>query len=100
MIHHLIVTNPGPRKGLEYSERVVAEAKSVFLRTQENFQNAAGLGAVHGAHTVREWVFFADETVDVDRVFHQQVERGLETSATRADDRDFIDDDASGVDLG
>jgi len=55
--------------------------------------------AFEGAGAFGEGELVCDEGVGLDGAAAQQFERGLEASAARADDADFIDDDGRAVQL-
>src|SRR5258705_12454040 len=69
------------------------------LGSQKNFQYPLAGRAFHRVDTFGERIFFADQAVNVDRAFLQEIERRLESAAARTQYRDLINDEPRLVDF-
>ena len=79
--------------------RLLLPAAPVCYGLEKHLQHAFFPSAFHSVDSVGERIFFADQAVDVDRAFLQEIERRLESAAARTQYRDLINDEPRLVDL-
>src|ERR1041385_1179516 len=68
IFHHLLQNRDAQGKGQSIAKGL-AGSKKLRLRAQKHLENAARGGATHRVNAVRERIFFADEAIDIDRLF-------------------------------
>src|SRR6185295_20408365 len=74
-------------------------ACACFLGSQEYLQHTFFSSAFHSMYSFGERIFFADQAVNVDCAFLQEIERRLKSAAARTQYRDLINDEPRLVDL-
>src|SRR2546421_8312379 len=70
-----------------------------FSRSEENFHDTLPARSLHSMHTSGKRILFADQTIDVDGAFFQEIKRRLEPPATRAQNSDLINNKTRSIKL-
>ena len=67
--------------------------------SEENFQYTRSRRSFHGMYTRGQWIFFAYQTINIERAFSKQINRWCKATATRPDNAQLVDHYAGCVDL-
>ena len=59
-------------------------------RSEENFKDPLLAGALHRMHATRQRILFADQAININSAFLQEIQRRLESTAARTQNGDLI----------
>src|SRR6266550_5892482 len=72
---------------------------SCHSRSEEDFHDTLPARSLHSMHTSGKRILFADQAIDVDGAFLQEVKSRLEPSAARTENSDLIDNKPRSIKL-